>query len=342
MKIIYARGNYIKQPQFRLKTTIYCTDDGYIVRKQAQTAASVAHIQHLIDNEKRFETLFPYYSFVPIHDTGTDYIDYNYFPEPNLEKRIEEALIHRAFNTVFELFQTGMNMIDKMPSKQHDPYTSPEFSALFDPEKQWATQKDEACVNPVLFDMNFDNLIARTPDDIWIIDREWFFTFPVPIAFLKFSSTFYLASTVQFLLQTYVCKEFPLIEVYKGTFIPESWLSYINLDYQDLPRFATYLIQFQNTVNWQTVPPDTLEIVEDRVPLTSRPENRVLKDIGSTMIVLNQAAYINKASKRNSQRYKELTQQISQVENDIRDLEAGIRQITDSKFYRIARLFKLM
>lgn len=342
MKIVYARGNYIKLPQFRLKTTIYQAENDYIVRKQAQTAASIAHIQQLMDDEKTIEALFPYYSFVPIHETGSDYIDYEYFPEPSLEKRIEEALIHRSFNTVFELFQTGINMIDKMPAKQQDLYASLEFPALFDPAKQWNTHSTELCVSPALYDLNFDNLIARAPDDIWIIDREWFFTFPVPVAYLKFRSTFYLASAVQSLLQTYVCQEFPLIEVYQGIFIPESWLSYIKLDYNDLPRFAVYMISFQNTVNWQKIPPNTLVVSEDRVALTSRSENKVLTDIDSNMVILNEAAYINKVSKRNGQRYKELIQQVSHMEEDIRNLEEGIRQITDSKFYRIARLFKLM
>lgn len=342
MKIVYARGNYIKQPQFRLRTSIYQVDDEYIVRKQAQTPAAEPHIQQLMDDEKSIEELFPYYSFVPIHATGPDYIDYEYFPEPSLEKRIEEALIHRAFNTVFELYQTGISMVEKMPAKKINPYSAIEFTALFDPDKRWDTQSEELCVDPALYDLNFDNLIVRAPDDIWIIDREWFFTFPVPVAFLKFRSTFYLASAVQFLLQTYVCKDFPLVEVYSGFYIPESWLSHIQLDYNNLPRFAAYMTSFQNTVNWQKIPSDSLVVPEERQRLTSRPENKVLNDMNDNMVIVNEAAYIKKISKRNGQRYKELIHQVSQMEHDIRDLEAGIREITDSKFYRIARLFKLM
>ena len=341
MNILYARGNYTKKPKFRIQTVIYREGNSYIVRKQAQNPEAKAAIQSLIKFDSRLESLFPNISFVPLQAQGDDWAEYEYIQAPTLERKIEESILARAFGRADELVSQGFNIIHRFPQKELDPYSQSGYRELFDQETMFQTGATEPCVNPVLFDLNLDNMLLLPEDDIRIIDREWVFEFPVPVAFIKFQTLFYLSVGLQNIIRKFTCSAFPVIEVFRNMYIPKSWFDISGVGQTNISRWVAAMINFQNTVNWKQFTTINLEPLTNMTVVTSLARNPFTEALERTIMEENED-YIQGRLKELAHKNNSLHEQIQQTEKEIHSLESAIQQITGSKFYRIARKIKLI
>jgi hypothetical protein len=247
MKLLFSKSNYNRKAKFRLKTTIYSDGNGFKVVKTALSANSQEHLHNIVSNYELLSKLYSNINFVRVYEIDTNNIGIDYKNIPTLESLIENCLFQKNYKEALKYFSLFDNFIQKIPVERKNVYDNENFCSIFDNTCEFKSELTERCFNKCLLDLNLDNILSNS--EIFLIDQEWVFQFPIPRNFIIFRSIFNLSNKLQQLIILLCSLEFPCYQVTDSLIIPKDWLDRYSFSQETIKRYISYEENFQNFVN---------------------------------------------------------------------------------------------
>ncbi len=194
-KLVYAKFNTLRKPDFRLATFIRETADSKEVVKHPICKDAVSQIETL---QSAYDSLKGYYNNIRLlkgKRSGDDLI----FPfidgEPLLPKI---DLDNSSLSTVKDILKEAMDIIFDINEDFITSFLPTDgFKRVFSKasletikqlmDKTGRNVKALRVSNP---DCIFDNFI-KSGNDVYCLDYEWIFDFPVPLSYLKFRALYF-------------------------------------------------------------------------------------------------------------------------------------------------------
>ncbi len=196
-KVIFVKYNSLRRPDFRIVTEMIsnCKSGKRIIRKRALCSLADKHLSKMIDNASKM----------------TDY--YNSSVKIASCRRVKGAVefdcleglalidkIKRVSGDKDEFIRIVTQFLDKMldvNKKYRQPFVvTKQFKNVFGDVKP-------SCKHALILtnlDSTFDNFIIEG-DNIYCIDYEWIFDFPIPVDYIKFRALYYLSHDLGQLLK---------------------------------------------------------------------------------------------------------------------------------------------
>ncbi len=187
MKILYVKNNSARVKKFQLTTIIYEEDGQKYVKKEASSAEAIPHLMAMKHNYEALSSTIidPKVKLAKIIEETPTSLTFEFIEGISLEKMFYGALetsdakaqkvIEEYREFILSSFKTKemKSTLSKSQSKAiFGDGSHPEESALF--------------FEPISnIDLIFSNIIYKN-DEIYIIDYEWVFDFPLPVDYVYF------------------------------------------------------------------------------------------------------------------------------------------------------------
>lgn len=187
MKILYAKYNRGRLPEFQLETTVYQDEGKKWVRKKPLNSNGTSHIKSIYENTlilsktfKNISVVMPKYAegsliYPFIHGHSWDTLMLT--PLLNGDKVGFLSLLNRFSQLLY-----GLQVNDKENFVGDDSFKEV-FGVRLELEQA-------AYLQPANIDLTFDNILIANNDKQMLIDCEWVFPFKVPILFILFRSIY--------------------------------------------------------------------------------------------------------------------------------------------------------
>lgn len=231
-RLIYAKYNRLRKKAFQIKTEIWKTENTWLVKKSPLNKAAQKHISQLRNNEMKWiENPLRVRQFVGeiqegkhiapyIEGTDLDATFYKY--RYNIKKFTKQFLLYK--DTYFTIDKKCL-----MPF-----YITDEFVTIFG--GQAPTEKGSLKFTNV--DMIFSNLRLTSGGELYCIDCEWVFDFPVPYEFIIWRSA--------------MCLYLEFKAYLKNQITAEKFLVKIGIPKENIPVYENMEKNFQNYVYGET------------------------------------------------------------------------------------------
>jgi len=159
--------------------------------------------------------------------------------------------------------------------------------------------------------------LNQKKNQIYLIDFEWFFDFPIPKKFIIFRSVFYLSLHLQSLIKNRCSQYFPCLEILKNFYVPKIFWEKLNMKMDEVKKYYFWEINFQNYVNQIQQKYDENIFVEKFIEKKEKLDNSLYK------------ASLSKTN--------ELIQPQSQFQQQlyIQNLETQLNTIKSAKFFKL-------
>ena len=177
--LVYAKLNTDRNPEYRIMTKITDTPSGRQVEKTAIGKEAVAHIDRMIShaNSETEGIVIPVAS-----DTNKDSFTYGFIENETLSQRVKTLLLTKNESGILQIIQEFFDAAFSGASDQAE--ASEEFQKVFGSEYGFDNERLHSCISPANIDLILDNVFCEE-NTYRVIDCEWVFDFPVPVAFIK-------------------------------------------------------------------------------------------------------------------------------------------------------------
>lgn len=182
--IVFAKYNRTRKPEFQTSTIIYEEDH---VLKVEKSALNNSAKEHILAIKKKYDLIRDIYTNIivlqPINVTNK--ANFNYIVGESIESRLNQN-----FDNIPELLINIAKVLDIICTYNNqiigEFQMTSEFQNIFG--KVEGLKVQSLLISNI--DMIFDNLILKD-DQIYCIDYEWVFTFPIPKDYIKFRSLYF-------------------------------------------------------------------------------------------------------------------------------------------------------
>lgn len=168
--------NSDRQANYQVKTIIVEEDGVKKVRKEAITAESQVHIDHIFKNYEVLKTAYPKCKVCPVeaYENG---IKFEYIEGEMLSSRYRMAIRKCDKQQFLNLVKRHVDIVKGSKNNECVFCNSPEFEKNFGNGIQYEGKIGLKCVN---FEATAQNIIFEGETPVFI-DYEWVFQFPVPL-----------------------------------------------------------------------------------------------------------------------------------------------------------------
>jgi len=185
-RVLYAKYNSTRRPDFRVTTEICEDEGGLFVRKRAGDPAAKAHLESIFANGERLRDYYDGARVIPC-EWADGSLRFPYIQGETLAEQIDAEHFDK------ERFVSQVNArLERVLCVQQrfvTPFRStPEFEAMFGPTE---LGDDAVAVNPANIDSLFTNFVENK-SGLYCIDCEWVCHFPVPVDYIRFRALRYL------------------------------------------------------------------------------------------------------------------------------------------------------
>lgn len=179
-KPVYAKYSNQRNERFAIRTDVFATDMGRLVRKYPETKAAHAHIQSMQTSYDMLRKTFADSRFVPNRAKLTeDYIEFEYVQGQSMEAYLDACLMRQdmeAFSTCVKTYADEVRTVYKGEAFQTSDAFFETFGKITLPE-------DVLGASGMDIDLIFSNILMQ--GEKWtVIDYEWTFDFMIPIDFV--------------------------------------------------------------------------------------------------------------------------------------------------------------
>lgn len=238
--IKYVKINSERKPEFQIFTSIISEDNSIYVNKEAISRENDSFIQAMVKNSA--DSLEGKFSYLPAVQDGHA-LRYEYIQGQTLFELIKKYIKRRDRAKVMELLK---DFYETYFSNRQDAgfiYTE-EFKSVFGDA---SLDRGVECVSPANIDLICDNIFIGK-DANYIIDYEWIFNFPVPVAFCMWRMINDLYTRLPELAQ--VVDRYDLHDLF-GITVADSdvylkWSIYFAYEYVGCDALSRYACQAQN------------------------------------------------------------------------------------------------
>lgn len=367
MKIISAKNYSLRKDKFNLTTFFIKEKNNIFIRKKGNSNHVKKFLENFFIKRKLIEKELLGVKPVKILKKENNYIDFQYLDFPSFEYLIEKSLIERNFSKANEYFNIFLNLLNrqKILTKINSNDFS-KFQSIFDPKKEIKI-KEEKYLKIGIYDLNLDNfLYDQKRKEIYIVDWEWFFDFPIPLNLIIFRSIFYLSAHLQLIIQTFCNKEFPCFEILKDFYIPKIFWEKVDFSSNQIKNYLILENNFQNYVNKVKQKIDNqifiekYNLKEERILKNNinnfqtnqlsqqlqqknqeiEEKNKQIKILKSKLKEIEQEKRKREEEERKKaedleKENQSIRQQIEQTKNHIQNLEATLNMIKSAKFFKL-------
>jgi glycosyltransferase involved in cell wall biosynthesis/uncharacterized protein YoxC len=186
-ELLYAKYNSIRKPEYQLATFIRRDGDRKYVVKHPIVPKAKLQMDAIKKNYKAVDGLYKNIKPIPFKKDGDDII-FEFVKGSPVLSYIEIAT--EDMDSIVEKLKDGLDAIYNYNDKYIEKFEiTDEFTAVFGNEGVDALVGTDA-VKISNFDSIYDNFI-KVEDEIYCIDYEWVFHFPIPLSFLKYRTIKY-------------------------------------------------------------------------------------------------------------------------------------------------------
>lgn len=186
-ELLYAKYNSIRKPEYQLATFIRQDGDRKFVVKHPIVPKAKYQIGAIKKNFKAVGGLYENIKPISFEVSGNDII-FEFVKGSAVLEHIDAAT--EEMDSIVEKLKNGLDVIYNYKKKYIQKFElTDEFANVFGSEGTDSLVGKEA-VKVSNFDSIYDNFIC-VDDDIFCIDYEWVFDFPIPIDFLKYRTLKY-------------------------------------------------------------------------------------------------------------------------------------------------------
>lgn len=235
--------NVCRIGKFATRTSLAEINGKKVVYKTAITKDARPFLKQVIEREK--ENLgYLEGQFEVLCGTLEDgRIEYEYLPYPSLQDLIATHLRKGDWRNANELVTEYKNRVLALEKVKTTPKEFLEDIAFGSDGNL-----NVCCLSRGLLDLIPSNILVSS--DKWIvIDNEWSFDFPVPVAFVLFRAIRTLAISLQRDIRKATCRGNPALGMFKLGFstyyVPSSWAKSIGDDYMKIFQMNQWEMGFQ-------------------------------------------------------------------------------------------------
>lgn len=190
-KTLFAKCSVERKEEHRIITRIIEEDGVKYVEKTAVGKAANTHVEKMLTYEAEAPYLTEGVRVVPCEKIEDGRIRFPYIEGQRLDKAIDEAAKQKKWDVLWEKVRLLRDII--MNVKETETFErTPEFDYYFGdvviPE-EWGSMEQligYTAARNVNIDMVAANIILA--DDIYVLDYEWRFDFPLPLKWILFRS----------------------------------------------------------------------------------------------------------------------------------------------------------
>ena len=184
-KVLCAKYNSARKPDFRVTTEICEDANGVFVRKRAGSAASKAYLENIYKNSVSLRDYYCHIKVTPPEKREGE-LRFPFIKGQTLAEEINPA--HFEKERFIAQVNQKLAAVFSIQEQYHIPFEpTEEFDAVFGKVEIG----DVPALNPANIDSLFTNFIENDAG-IHCIDCEWVCHFPVPVAFIKYRILLYL------------------------------------------------------------------------------------------------------------------------------------------------------
>jgi hypothetical protein len=242
MTTTFAKSNYFRKLKYRIITTI---TSKYVIKK-ALSSKSIPHLKKILKNEKIWQNYIGNLGKVIKGKLKNKSLIYDYYNKPNIKTELHNAFINKNYKKFNFLLRKCFNYLDKLPTIKLNNYSQKQLNQY---KKIFNLEPDlkDKLIKIANIDLLPDNLIF-TNKQVFHIDSEWVYNFPLEIGFLKTRLIFRLLQNLNPVLIKYP-KSFSLISS-NNIPCPSIWAVYIKkYTNEEVDNYIQKEINFQKYIN---------------------------------------------------------------------------------------------
>ncbi len=134
--------------------------------------------------------------------TGPGWIDVAWVEGETSLGTLERLLLERRFEAAHAELEDVLGLLEVFPRCEADVSAPGEFAAVFDPAGAWSPGGLEPCLVPGIYDFGLGNLVRPAAGGPRVlVNWEWVFPWPVPLAFAQYVVVRHSAEYLQTLLR---------------------------------------------------------------------------------------------------------------------------------------------
>ena len=186
MKIIYAKYNRERLPEFQVSTQITDKGDKIFVSKKPLTNEAKSHICSIYNNYLRLKEDLVGCKLAEAKFNDEE-IKFEYIEGNSFDKMLYHSVAEKNKEIFLKTLDDYMRLIFQMSSLYED-----DNSIFLNEEIEFFSDKFKIsgykCTRYANLDLNFDNIIIDMNSNVKIIDYEWIVSYITPILFIAYRS----------------------------------------------------------------------------------------------------------------------------------------------------------
>jgi hypothetical protein len=294
--VLLHKANELRRPAWRVETSIV-DDGGLRVVKRASGDPVDGELGTLAERHRRLSRAQQVVGLPRVLRSDATAVEVEYVAGETSLARLERCLYERRFAAAQLEIDTVLRLLRQMPAIDVDAYAADGFVAAFDPERRARGAPIETCLLPGLYDFGLGNLvISPGASQRIVVDWEWTFPWPVPLAFVGFVSIRNAAEYLQPLIRALTSEALPGLIFYDDVVIPEGWAQAAGLDRAGVRRFLALEASFQDWLHVMHHPFERYDIHPDPRRVTRRQDenaallvNRLETELAATRAIADAA-----------------------------------------------------
>ena len=180
--LVYAKLNADRNPEYRIMTTITEGQSGRVVEKTALSDAAEPHISKMISHARDNKNA----AVAPVTSSSDSCFAYPFMEQQTLSHLVKELIAVKDKDGIFTVIERFFDAAFSECTEENS--ASDAFRQVFGDSHDFESKQLNTCVNPANIDLILDNVFCEEGEQgtvYRVIDCEWVFDFPVPVAFIK-------------------------------------------------------------------------------------------------------------------------------------------------------------
>lgn len=315
-KIIFFTNSYYRKPEFQLSTSGFKTKGGTTFRKQALNKEAQKHLHAMFENyqllRKVLPTRFGIVKPVKPSEVG-DYLEFEAVNGISLDSLLLDAVIENRPDDQRKLLQNYLDFTKSLCVDNKHGHSTDESFFGTDVHQKFSGSK---CIQPGLFDINFDNLIYDGKT-LTLIDYEWCFEGCLPEDMAISRALFYFCSRYSSLLKKR-SESISLLAVSDELVVPE-------IIYKEFGKFVDSFEEISR-IEWQHV----------QLFVTGRKSRKPIKLYKKAKKYSSAPSYAMEELTRALLTNNHLSTQLEQTRQSLIEAESRVKAIESSRSYKLA------
>ncbi|UCG57796.1 MAG: hypothetical protein JSU70_23390 [Phycisphaerales bacterium] len=237
--------NSYRRKEFRTRTVLTDKSGRKVVCKFASSEEAVDFLKAIIVREKANAEYLKEHFDVLCGEFKGDHIEYEYLPYPSLNEGIASAFRENRCGEADNLLEVYVRKLRAL----NISYAWPgEFLSMVSQDGATNRHAEIECLSRGVLDLTPRNILVDASRCV-VVDNEWSFDFPVPVAFVLFRAIREIVKGLQGEIRRCTTRARPAVGIVvrnlRTCYFPEGWIKYITDSQLSLAEMLRWEMGFQ-------------------------------------------------------------------------------------------------